>query len=129
MFELLVKLRTIEPCQEERVEQNFPRVAHRTRTDCRGGARALSSIRRIGALTLCPDFAARPPFGSQRRPLHVSIMAHPPAVATLAALIARSPIVVAPVQRLPAGFGEVDTVILAWIAAEGRRIGRGFPSM
>jgi hypothetical protein len=51
-----------------------------------------------------------------------------PDLETLAAVIARSPIVVAgPALRLallPAGFDEVDLVILGWIAAEGRRIGR-----
>lgn len=45
---------------------------------------------------------------------------------TLAAVIARSPIVVAHPrkrQRLPAGFDETDIAILEWIAAEGRRVG------
>jgi hypothetical protein len=51
-----------------------------------------------------------------------------PDLETLAAVIARSPIVIAdpalrPV-RLPARFDEVDLAILDWIAAEGRRIGR-----
>lgn len=42
---------------------------------------------------------------------------------TIAAVIARSPIVVArPRRRLPAGFDETDVAILEWIAAEGRRI-------
>jgi len=48
----------------------------------------------------------------------------------LAAAIARSPIVVkrrAP--RLPAGFDEADVVILEWIAAEARRLGRGLRLM
>jgi hypothetical protein len=48
----------------------------------------------------------------------------------LIAAIARSPIVVAqPAARFPAGFDEVDVAILDWIAAEGRRIGRGFVLM
>jgi len=48
-----------------------------------------------------------------------------PALATLTAVIARSPIVLAaPASRLPAGFEAVDIAILEWIAAEGRRIGR-----
>ena len=43
------------------------------------------------------------------------------------ALIGRSPINVAkPVVTLPAGFTEVDAAVLEWIAAEGRRIGRGY---
>jgi hypothetical protein len=53
-----------------------------------------------------------------------------PDLDTLTAVIARSPIVVSEppscVARLPAGFGEVDVAILQWIAAEGRRIGRGY---
>ncbi len=53
----------------------------------------------------------------------------------LAAVIARSPIVVAerparpPRRRLPAGYEEVDVAILEWIAAEGRRAGRSFIRM
>jgi hypothetical protein len=55
---------------------------------------------------------------------------NPPTVTTLHALIARSPIVVAsPAETLPAGYGETDAFVLAWIAAEGRRIGRAFPLM
>ena len=53
-----------------------------------------------------------------------------PDLDTLTAVIARSPIVVAePARqtcRLPAGFDEVDAAIPHWIAAEGRRIGRGY---
>jgi hypothetical protein len=53
-----------------------------------------------------------------------------PDLDTLTAVIARSPIVVAePARqscRLPAGFDEVDAAILHWIAAEGRRIDRGY---
>jgi hypothetical protein len=48
---------------------------------------------------------------------------------TLAMVIARSQIVVADPalrQLLPAGFDEVDVVILDWIAAEGRRAGRRY---
>ncbi len=51
---------------------------------------------------------------------------------TLVAVIARSQIVVAdrtPLQRLPAGFDDVDATILDWIAAEGRRAGRGLIRM
>lgn len=52
-----------------------------------------------------------------------------PDLETLAAIIARSPIVVAdrtPARRLPAGFDDIDIAILDWIAAEGRRVGRSF---
>jgi hypothetical protein len=56
-----------------------------------------------------------------------------PDVDTLAAVIARSPIVVQPPaadsRRFPPGFDEIDIVILEWIAAEGRRAGRGLPRM
>lgn len=51
---------------------------------------------------------------------------------TLAMVIARSQIVVAdlaPRQRLPAGFDEVDAAVLDWIAAEGRRAGQSFVRM
>jgi len=42
-------------------------------------------------------------------------------IETFAALIARSPIVMARLAaRFPAGFDEVDAAILDWIAAEGR---------
>jgi hypothetical protein len=51
----------------------------------------------------------------------------------IAALIARSPIVVAQpvksVARLPAGFDDVDVAVLDWIADEGRRIGRSLVRM
>jgi hypothetical protein len=51
-------------------------------------------------------------------------------IATLTETIARSPIVVVrPHVRLPAGYAEVDVAVLEWIAAEGRRVGRGFPLM
>ena len=50
-------------------------------------------------------------------------------LATLAAVIARSQIVVAAARsdsrRFPAGFDDIDIAILEWIAAEGRRLGRG----
>ena len=56
-------------------------------------------------------------------------------IETLRALIACSPIIVrrrkAPLRPclqgpcLPAGFDRVDAAILEWIAAEGRRVGRG----
>lgn len=59
-----------------------------------------------------------------------------PEVEMLAAVIARSEIVVARVlaqpaarRRLPTGFEEVDIAILDWIAAEGRRVGRSFARM
>ncbi|MFY9695783.1 MAG: hypothetical protein WA776_10310 [Xanthobacteraceae bacterium] len=51
---------------------------------------------------------------------------------TLAAVIARSQIVVADrtsSRWLPAGFDSVDVAILDWIAAEGRRAGRGLVRM
>jgi hypothetical protein len=55
-------------------------------------------------------------------------------LAELIALIAHSQIVVAApkgqgvakCQSLPAGFGDIDVAVLEWIAAEGRRLGRGF---
>ena len=51
----------------------------------------------------------------------------------IAALIAGSPIVVAPpanlASSLPAGFDDVDVAMLEWIADEGRRIGRSFVRM
>jgi hypothetical protein len=51
-------------------------------------------------------------------------------ITTLAETIAHSPIVVARLPvRLPADYAEVDVAILEWIAAEGRRVGRGFPLM
>ena len=56
-----------------------------------------------------------------------------PDLGTLAAVIARSQIVVAALvmdrpllrddRQLPAGFGDVDIAVLEWIAAEGRRVG------
>jgi hypothetical protein len=53
-----------------------------------------------------------------------------PTVETLAAVIARSPIVVArPASRLPAGFDDVDVAILNWIAAEARLRHRVFTMM
>lgn len=45
------------------------------------------------------------------------------------AIIGRSPIAIAcpaPAVDLPAGFTEIDIAVLDWIAAEGRRIGRGY---
>ena len=54
--------------------------------------------------------------------------AHHIDIETIVAVIARSPIIVAAPpptrRRLPAGYDEVDVVILDWIAAEGRRAGR-----
>jgi hypothetical protein len=51
-------------------------------------------------------------------------------VAALTALIACSPIVASrPTASLPAGFEDVDAAILAWIAAEARRLCRGFAVM
>jgi hypothetical protein len=58
-----------------------------------------------------------------------------PDVETLAAVIARSQILVAApvkalsVKDLPAGYDDVDVAILDWIAAEGRRAGRGLAPM
>ncbi|MDR3419709.1 MAG: hypothetical protein P4L80_00440 [Xanthobacteraceae bacterium] len=53
-----------------------------------------------------------------------------PTAQTLAAVIARSPIVIVrpagTAGRLPAGFDDVDAAVLDWIAAEARRIGRSF---
>ena len=49
---------------------------------------------------------------------------------TLTAVIAHSQIVVVDeTARLPVGFDDVDIAILRWIAAEGRRVGRGFLRM
>lgn len=49
---------------------------------------------------------------------------------TLVATIAHSRIVVAgSAERLPDRFDDVDVAVLDWIAAEGRRIGRGFVRM
>lgn len=43
------------------------------------------------------------------------------------AMIGRSPIAIArPVADLPDSFTAVDVAVLDWIAAEGRRIGRGY---
>jgi hypothetical protein len=51
-----------------------------------------------------------------------------PDIATLAAMIAHSQIVVPQpplyLECLPAGYEEIDLAILGWIAAEGRRVGR-----
>jgi hypothetical protein len=48
-------------------------------------------------------------------------------------VIAHSQIVVEqprrPAPRLPAGFDDVDLAVLDWIAAEGRRLGRGLLPM
>ncbi|MGA8610775.1 MAG: hypothetical protein WB760_03480 [Xanthobacteraceae bacterium] len=57
-----------------------------------------------------------------------------PDIATLAAMIAHSQIVVRePPQvvfdHLPGGYEEIDIAILDWIAAEGRRVGRGLALM
>jgi len=50
-------------------------------------------------------------------------------IEALAAVIEHSQIVVAQPQRpmpsLPAGFDDSDIAVLDWIAAEGRRLGRG----
>jgi hypothetical protein len=56
-----------------------------------------------------------------------------PDLDTLAAVIARSQIVIAALamdrrplrddRPLPAGFDDVDIAVLEWIAAEGRRVG------
>ena len=54
-------------------------------------------------------------------------------IEALAAVIAHSQIVVEqprrPAPRLPAGFDDVDLAVLDWIAAEGRRLGRGLLPM
>jgi hypothetical protein len=56
-----------------------------------------------------------------------------PDVDTLAAVIARSSIVVQPSagdsRHFPPGFDEIDIAMLEWIAAEGRRAGRGLLRM
>jgi hypothetical protein len=57
-----------------------------------------------------------------------------PDLATLAAVIAHSQIVVAvPIigraSRLPENYDDVDIAILDWIAAEGRRAGRRYLPM
>ena len=56
-----------------------------------------------------------------------------PDIATLAAMIAYSEIVVPQPPRylecLPAGYEEIDVAVLDWIAAEGRRVGRGLALM
>ncbi len=56
---------------------------------------------------------------------------HFPDLATLAAVIARSQIIVVaePATALPDGYDEVDVAVLEWIAAEGRRAGRSFVRM
>jgi len=59
-----------------------------------------------------------------------------PDIATLAAMIAHSQIVVPEPPRyldcfacLPTGYERIDLAILDWIAAEGRRAGRGLALM
>ncbi len=56
-----------------------------------------------------------------------------PDIATLAAMVSHSQIVVSdPPQYtacFPAGYEEVDIAVLEWIAAEGRRVGRGLALM
>jgi hypothetical protein len=53
-----------------------------------------------------------------------------PDVAMLAAVIARSQIIVAQENKcLPPGYDEVDVAILEWIVAEGRRTGRALVRM
>jgi len=56
-----------------------------------------------------------------------------PDVATLAATIAHSEIVVPQRSRylecFPVGYEEIDVAVLDWIAAEGRRVGRGIALM
>jgi hypothetical protein len=56
-----------------------------------------------------------------------------PDVATLAAMISHSQIVVPEPPRygesFPAGYEEIDIAILDWIAAEGRRAGCGLALM
>jgi hypothetical protein len=51
-------------------------------------------------------------------------------VEMLIAVIARSPIVIAPpAPRLPTGFGDIDLAILNWIATEARLSRRIFALM
>jgi hypothetical protein len=56
-----------------------------------------------------------------------------PTIETISAVIAHSRIVVAQPYRavpsLPAGFDYADIAALDWIAAEGRRLGRGLLPM
>jgi hypothetical protein len=59
-----------------------------------------------------------------------------PDIATLAAMISHSQIVVPETPRylecfecFPVGYEEIDLAILNWIAAEGRRAGRGLALM
>jgi hypothetical protein len=53
-----------------------------------------------------------------------------PDLETIAAVIAHSQIVVVrPARSLPAGFDDIDVVILDWIAAEGRRARRRYVRM
>jgi hypothetical protein len=56
-----------------------------------------------------------------------------PDIATLAAMISHSQIVVPEPPRdpacFPAGYEDIDIAILDWIAAEGRRVGRGLALM
>jgi hypothetical protein len=56
-----------------------------------------------------------------------------PDIATLAAMISHSQIVVPEPPRyldcFPVGYEEIDLAILDWIAAEGRRAGRGLALM
>ena len=56
-----------------------------------------------------------------------------PDIATLAAMIAHSQIVVPEppryLERFPAGYEDIDIAVLEWIAAEGRRVGRGLALM
>jgi hypothetical protein len=60
----------------------------------------------------------------------VAIQHDRPDVATLAAVIAHSQIVVAATaKRLPPGYDDVDIAILEWIAAEGRRARRSYLPM
>jgi len=56
------------------------------------------------------------------RKAQTAMVACRPDLETLAAVIARSPIVVtAPKRRLPAGYDETEIAILDWIVDEGRR--------
>jgi hypothetical protein len=58
-----------------------------------------------------------------------------PDIATLAAIIAHSQIVVPRppryryVECFPAGYEEIDIAILDWIVADGARVGRGLALM
>jgi hypothetical protein len=72
---------------------------------------------------------AKPPGGLEA--IKAMLITYYPDIATLAAMIAHSQIVVREPPRaafdlLPAGFDDVDVFILDWIAAEARCAGQAF---